>query len=76
MYEGLTFVTIRGAGHEVPLHAPRQALTLFSNFLAGTKMPPTGVPLTAVSPSFFSLSLASTKDACVIRSEKKEKVQE
>jgi serine carboxypeptidase-like clade 2 len=41
VYEGLTFVTIRGAGHEVPLHAPRQALTLFSNFLAGTKMPPT-----------------------------------
>ena len=44
MYEGLTFVTIRGAGHEVPLHAPRQALTLFSNFLAGTKMPPTAFP--------------------------------
>ncbi|CAL5007793.1 unnamed protein product [Urochloa decumbens] len=41
VYDGLTFVTIRGAGHEVPLHAPRQALTLFSNFLAGTKMPQT-----------------------------------
>ncbi|AQK53807.1 carboxypeptidase C precursor [Zea mays] len=44
VYEGLTFVTIRGAGHEVPLHAPRQALTLFSNFLAGTKMPPMAFP--------------------------------
>jgi serine carboxypeptidase-like clade II len=44
VYEGLTFVTIRGAGHEVPLHAPRQALTLFSNFLAGTKIPPTAFP--------------------------------
>ncbi|PAN07218.1 hypothetical protein PAHAL_1G319300 [Panicum hallii] len=44
VYEGLTFVTIRGAGHEVPMHAPRQALTLFSNFLAGTKMPPTAFP--------------------------------
>lgn len=44
VYEGLTFVTIRGAGHEVPMHAPRQALTLFSNFLAGTKMPPTAYP--------------------------------
>ncbi|CAO2200866.1 unnamed protein product [Urochloa humidicola] len=41
VYDGLTFVTIRGAGHEVPLHAPRQALALFSNFLAGTKMPQT-----------------------------------
>ncbi|WVZ74499.1 hypothetical protein U9M48_022676 [Paspalum notatum var. saurae] len=44
LYEGLTFVTIRGAGHEVPLHAPRQALTLFTNFLDGTKMPPTAYP--------------------------------
>ncbi|TVU29087.1 hypothetical protein EJB05_20631 [Eragrostis curvula] len=44
VYEGLTFVTIRGAGHEVPMHAPRQALTLFKNFLAGTKMPPTAYP--------------------------------
>ncbi|AQK72926.1 uncharacterized protein LOC100279206 [Zea mays] len=44
VYEGLTFVTIRGAGHEVPLYAPRQARTLFSNFLAGTKMPPTAFP--------------------------------
>ncbi|CAM0945120.1 unnamed protein product [Alopecurus aequalis] len=40
-YEGLTFVTIRGAGHEVPLHTPRQALSLFSNFLGNKKMPPT-----------------------------------
>ncbi|CAO2168331.1 unnamed protein product [Urochloa humidicola] len=44
VYDGLTFVTIRGAGHEVPLHAPRQALALFSNFLAGTKMPQTAFP--------------------------------
>ncbi|XP_020161023.2 serine carboxypeptidase-like 34 [Aegilops tauschii subsp. strangulata] len=40
-YEGLTFVTIRGAGHEVPMHTPRQALSLFSHFLGDTKMPPT-----------------------------------
>ncbi|KAL5211792.1 hypothetical protein ABZP36_022639 [Zizania latifolia] len=41
LYEGLTFVTIRGAGHEVPLHAPRQALSLFRHFLADKKMPQT-----------------------------------
>jgi serine carboxypeptidase-like clade 2 len=38
-YEGLTFVTIRGAGHEVPLHRPKLALTLFKAFLAGKSMP-------------------------------------
>ena len=26
VYEGLTLVTVRGAGHEVPLHRPRQGL--------------------------------------------------
>ncbi|BAT79734.1 Serine carboxypeptidase [Vigna angularis] len=38
-YDGLTFVVVRGAGHEVPLHKPKLALTLFQNFLAGTSMP-------------------------------------
>ncbi|KAM7472901.1 hypothetical protein LguiA_011084 [Lonicera macranthoides] len=38
-YKGLTFVTIRGAGHEVPLHRPKLALKLFEAFLAGTPMP-------------------------------------
>lgn len=38
-YEGLTFVTVRGAGHEVPLHKPKQALTLFKSFLSGNSMP-------------------------------------
>ncbi|KAK9059502.1 hypothetical protein SSX86_020205 [Deinandra increscens subsp. villosa] len=38
MYEGLTFVTVRGAGHEVPLHKPKQALTIVKSFLAGTSM--------------------------------------
>ncbi|KAI7740217.1 hypothetical protein M8C21_001293 [Ambrosia artemisiifolia] len=37
-YEGLTFVTVRGAGHEVPLHRPKQALSLLKSFLAGTPM--------------------------------------
>ncbi|KAL9314303.1 hypothetical protein ACSQ67_019755 [Phaseolus vulgaris] len=38
-YAGLTFVIVRGAGHEVPLHKPKLALTLVQTFLAGTSMP-------------------------------------
>ena len=38
-YEGLTFVTVRGAGHEVPRHRPEQALVLFQHFLQGEPMP-------------------------------------
>ncbi|KAJ4971848.1 hypothetical protein NE237_004947 [Protea cynaroides] len=39
VYKGLTFVTVTGAGHEVPLHRPRQALLLFKNFLDSKPMP-------------------------------------
>ncbi|KAJ3693819.1 hypothetical protein LUZ60_009299 [Juncus effusus] len=39
VYKGLTFVTVRGAGHEVPLHRPRQALILFKHFLDNESMP-------------------------------------
>lgn len=39
VYNGLNFVTIRGAGHEVPLHRPRQALILFRHFLKNKPMP-------------------------------------
>ncbi|KAG1326527.1 Serine carboxypeptidase II-2 [Cocos nucifera] len=39
VYKGLTFVTVRGAGHEVPLHRPKQALVLFKSFLSGSPMP-------------------------------------
>ncbi|TVU18521.1 hypothetical protein EJB05_34625 [Eragrostis curvula] len=39
VYKGLTLVTVRGAGHEVPLHRPRQALILFQHFLQGKSMP-------------------------------------
>ncbi|KAG0530631.1 hypothetical protein BDA96_05G203400 [Sorghum bicolor] len=38
-YEGLTYVTVRGAGHEVPLHRPEQAFFLFKQFLKGQPMP-------------------------------------
>ncbi|XP_010264739.1 PREDICTED: serine carboxypeptidase-like 27 [Nelumbo nucifera] len=39
VYKGLTFVTVRGAGHEVPLHRPRQVLILFKYFLENKPMP-------------------------------------
>ncbi|CAD6253143.1 unnamed protein product [Miscanthus lutarioriparius] len=38
-YEGLTYVTVCGAGHEVPLHRPEQAFFLFKQFLQGDPMP-------------------------------------
>ncbi|CAN1223624.1 Serine carboxypeptidase 24 [Linum grandiflorum] len=38
-YEGLTFATVRGAGHEVPLFQPRRAFILFRSFLAGKRLP-------------------------------------
>ncbi|XP_010447670.1 PREDICTED: serine carboxypeptidase-like 29 [Camelina sativa] len=37
-YAGLKFVTVRGAGHEVPLHRPKQALALFKAFISGTPL--------------------------------------
>ncbi|KAG9442276.1 hypothetical protein H6P81_018130 [Aristolochia fimbriata] len=38
-YEGLTFVTIRGAGHQVPTYAPKQALQMIKSFLDDSKLP-------------------------------------
>jgi len=34
-YTGLTFVTVKGAGHMVPQTKPPQALKMFTSFLAG-----------------------------------------
>ncbi|CAA7019017.1 unnamed protein product [Microthlaspi erraticum] len=39
VYEGLTFVTVRGAGHEVPLFRPQSALIILRSFLAGKELP-------------------------------------
>lgn len=39
IYKGLTFATVRGAGHEVPEFQPSRALTLFKSFLAGKPLP-------------------------------------
>ncbi|KAK9274717.1 hypothetical protein L1049_021968 [Liquidambar formosana] len=39
-YEGgLTFATVRGAGHQVPVFAPDQSLSLFSHFLSASTLP-------------------------------------
>ncbi|XP_051144775.1 serine carboxypeptidase-like 40 [Andrographis paniculata] len=40
VYSGnLTFVTVRGAGHQVPTYQPAAALSLIQHFLAGTPLP-------------------------------------
>ncbi|XP_022725819.1 serine carboxypeptidase-like 35 isoform X1 [Durio zibethinus] len=40
-YEGgLTFATVRGAGHQVPVFAPDQSLSLFTHFLTADTLPP------------------------------------
>ncbi|KAJ4832942.1 hypothetical protein Tsubulata_036702 [Turnera subulata] len=38
-YEGFTFVTVRGAGHLVPLDKPSQALALLHGFLSDQPLP-------------------------------------
>ncbi|KAF6162478.1 hypothetical protein GIB67_026316 [Kingdonia uniflora] len=38
-YKGLTFATVRGAGHEVPLFKPKQSSVLFRTFLTGKELP-------------------------------------
>ncbi|OEL23121.1 Serine carboxypeptidase-like 34 [Dichanthelium oligosanthes] len=39
VYDGLIFVTVRGAGHMVPSTQPDQALELFKHFLANKNLP-------------------------------------
>ncbi|XXG60362.1 hypothetical protein AAC387_Pa04g2289 [Persea americana] len=39
VYEGLTFVTVRGAGHRVPTFAPKRSLQLLRHFLANERLP-------------------------------------
>jgi len=39
VYDGLTFVTIRGAGHQVPTFTPKQALQLLQHFIDNKKLP-------------------------------------
>ncbi|CAN6912064.1 unnamed protein product [Brassica oleracea] len=37
-YAGLNFVIVRGSGHEVALHKPKEALALFKAFISGTPL--------------------------------------
>ncbi|KAJ4823284.1 hypothetical protein Tsubulata_038998, partial [Turnera subulata] len=39
VYKGLTYATVRGAGHEVPLSQPRLAFLLFRQFLRDETLP-------------------------------------
>ncbi|KAK7329920.1 hypothetical protein VNO77_24102 [Canavalia gladiata] len=39
VYDGVTFATVRGAGHEVPLFQPKRAYILFKSFLSGSELP-------------------------------------
>ncbi|KAJ4974128.1 hypothetical protein NE237_007302 [Protea cynaroides] len=39
VYDGLTYVTVRGAGHEVPTFVPQKALQLIEHFLANQTLP-------------------------------------
>ncbi|XP_062157207.1 serine carboxypeptidase-like 28 [Alnus glutinosa] len=39
VYKGLTYATVRGAGHEVPMSQPRLALILFTHFLKNMPLP-------------------------------------
>ncbi|OAY72198.1 Serine carboxypeptidase-like 34, partial [Ananas comosus] len=39
IYDGLMFVTIRGAGHQVPTFKPAQALQLLAHFVANKTLP-------------------------------------
>eukprot|EP01018_Ginkgo_biloba_P005865 Gb_20820 [translate_table: standard] len=39
IYEGLTFATVRGAGHEVPSYQPARSLTMAKFFLGGKPLP-------------------------------------
>ncbi|CAM6099186.1 unnamed protein product [Calypogeia fissa] len=38
-YDGLTFVTVRNSGHEVPLFQPARALSLITSYITGKPLP-------------------------------------
>ena len=42
--EGVTLVTVRGAGHQVPLFKPGTSLAMLYHFLAGQSLPNTSRP--------------------------------
>lgn len=48
-YNGLTFVVVRGAGHEIPKNKPKEALTVFKSFLAGKAPQVHSIPVSPTS---------------------------
>nr|GEZ37980.1 serine carboxypeptidase-like 27 [Tanacetum cinerariifolium] len=42
VYEGMTYMTVKGAGHEVPMDQPKLALTIFAHFLKNIALPSSG----------------------------------
>eukprot|EP01018_Ginkgo_biloba_P011480 Gb_23884 [translate_table: standard] len=38
-YDGLTFLTFRGAGHQVPIFTPKSALSVFKHFILDKPLP-------------------------------------
>lgn len=38
-YDGLTFVTIRNSGHEVPLYQPARGLSLITSYITDVPLP-------------------------------------
>ncbi|KAL0798261.1 hypothetical protein Bca101_053435 [Brassica carinata] len=57
-YAGLNFVTVRGAGHEVPLHRPKEALALFKAFISGTQL---STPESSISKDMSELPEDKTR---------------
>lgn len=43
-YEGLRFLTVRGAGHQVPMFTPKPALAVFKHFLSDSPLPKSSEP--------------------------------
>ena len=52
-YNGLSFMTVHGSGHYVPLYKPRQALVMISAFLTDTLNATTIKPDSFVDTTLF-----------------------
>ncbi|XP_024524248.1 uncharacterized protein LOC112344181 [Selaginella moellendorffii] len=63
VYKGMTFTTVRGAGHMVPATKPQQALQVFKSFLAGEALP--SFPIVATGDVYIShfLRVSTPMDA-------------
>jgi len=51
IYEGLTFLSVRGSGHYVPMDRPREALQMITNFIRNKSYStPTGINISPQPP--------------------------